>query len=86
MMNEYGGSWWDLPVAQIGTYMDSIHHSYPDKPFLFQSLVYVSQILKVVMKEELKTWSIIWLFTKVNLMWKAIYFDLTDYRTHFRNI
>ncbi|MEO6133956.1 MAG: sugar-binding domain-containing protein, partial [Ginsengibacter sp.] len=34
MMNEYGGSWWDLPVGKIGAYLDSVHLSYPDKPFI----------------------------------------------------
>ncbi|MEO5649854.1 MAG: glycoside hydrolase family 2 TIM barrel-domain containing protein, partial [Ginsengibacter sp.] len=34
MMNEYGGSWWDIPVAKIGSYLDSVHQTYPDKPFI----------------------------------------------------
>ena len=33
MMNEYGGSWWDLPTGKFNHYLDSVHMSYPDKPF-----------------------------------------------------
>ncbi|MDO9157294.1 MAG: glycoside hydrolase family 2 TIM barrel-domain containing protein, partial [Sediminibacterium sp.] len=33
MMNEYGGSWWSIPTGKIHLYLDSVHQSYPTKPF-----------------------------------------------------
>ncbi len=46
MMNEYGGSWWNIPVGEIGKHMDSINKSYPDNRSLFLNLGCVSLILK----------------------------------------
>ncbi|HRX93781.1 MAG TPA: glycoside hydrolase family 2 TIM barrel-domain containing protein [Chitinophagaceae bacterium] len=84
MMNEYGGSWWNLPVAQIGTYMDSIHHSYPDKPFLISEFGLCEPNFKG--GDERRMEDLIYhmgIYESKSYVEGAIYFDLTDYRTHY---
>ncbi|MFN8252797.1 MAG: glycoside hydrolase family 2 TIM barrel-domain containing protein [Ferruginibacter sp.] len=84
MMNEYGGSWWDLPVAQIGTYMDSIHHSYPDKPFFISEFGLCEPNFKG--GDERRIEDLVYhmaIYESKPYVEGAIYFDLTDYRTHF---
>ena len=84
MMNEYGGSWWSLPVGQIGTYMDSIHHSYPDKPFFIAEFGLCEPNFKG--GDERRVEDLIYhmgIYESKPYVEGAIYFDLTDYRTHF---
>jgi beta-glucuronidase len=84
MMNEYGGSWWNLPVAQIGIYMDSIHHSYPDKPFLISEFGLCEPNFKG--GDERRIEDLIYhmsIYENKPYVEGAIYFDLTDYRTHY---
>lgn len=84
MMNEYGGSWWSLPVSQIGTYMDSIHHSYPDKPFFISEFGLCEPNFKG--GDERRAEDLAYhmaIYESKPYVQGAIYFDLTDYRTHF---
>ena len=84
MMNEYGGSWWDLPVAQIGTYMDSIHHSYPDKPFFISEFGLCEPNFKGGDERRIEDLAYhMAIYESKPYVEGAIYFDLTDYRTHF---
>lgn len=84
MMNEYGGSWWSLPVAQIGTYMDSIHHSYPTKPFFISEFGLCEPNFKG--GDERRIEDLVYhmaIYESKPYVEGAIYFDLTDYRTHY---
>ncbi len=84
MMNEYGGSWWDLPIAQIGTYTDSIHHSYPDKPFFISEFGLCEPNFKG--GDERRAEDLVYhmaIYESKPYVEGAIYFDLTDYRTHY---
>lgn len=84
MMNEYGGSWWDLPVAQIGTYMDSIHNSYPDKPFFISEFGLCEPNFKGGDERRMEDLAYhMAIYESKPYVEGAIYFDLTDYRTHF---
>lgn len=84
MMNEYGGSWWDLPVAQIGTYMDSIHNSYPDKPFFISEFGLCEPNFKGGDERRMEDLAYhMAIYESKSYVEGAIYFDLTDYRTHF---
>ncbi|MGB3005527.1 MAG: glycoside hydrolase family 2 TIM barrel-domain containing protein [Chitinophagaceae bacterium] len=84
MMNEYGGSWWDLPVAQIGTYMDSIHLSYSNKPFFISEFGLCEPNFKG--GDERRIEDLLYhmgIYESKSYVEGAIYFDLTDYRTHY---
>lgn len=84
MMNEYGGSWWSLPVGQIGAYMDSIHHSYPNMPFFISEFGLCEPNFKG--GDERRVEDLIYhmgIYESKPYVEGAIYFDLTDYRTHF---
>lgn len=84
MMNEYGGSWWDVPVGKIGQYMDSIHMSYPDKPFFISEFGLCEPNFKGGDQRRLE--DLIYhmaLYESKPYVEGAIYFDLTDYRTHY---
>lgn len=84
MMNEYGGSWWDLPVAEIGNYLDSIHLSYPDKTFIISEFGLCEPNFKG--GDERRTEDLIYhmgIYESKSYVEGAIYFDLTDYRTHY---
>ena len=84
MMNEYGGSWWGLPVGQIGAYMDSIHLSYPKLPFFISEFGLCEPNFKG--GDSRRAEDLIYhiaLYESKPYVEGAIYFDLTDYRTHY---
>lgn len=84
MMNEYGGSWWDIPVGKIGMYLDSVHLSYPDKPFFISEFGLCEPNFKG--GDERRIEDLIYhmaLYESKPYIEGAIYFDLTDYRTHY---
>lgn len=84
MMNEYGGSWWDIPVGQIHQYLDSVHMSYPDKPFFISEFGLCEPNFKG--GDERRLQDLIYhmaIYESKPYVLGAIYFDLTDYRTHY---
>ncbi len=84
MMNEYGGSWWDLPVGQIHAYLDSVHLSYPDKPFFISEFGLCEPNFRG--GDERRVEDLIYhmaMYESKPYVEGAIYFDLTDYRTHY---
>jgi len=84
MMNEYGGSWWDIPSGKIGTYLDSVHLSYPDKPFFISEFGLCEPNFKG--GDERRVEDLIYhmsIYENKPYVEGAIYFDLTDYRTHY---
>ncbi|HET7115598.1 MAG TPA: glycoside hydrolase family 2 TIM barrel-domain containing protein, partial [Hanamia sp.] len=84
MMNEYGGSWWALPVGEIGSYLDSVHLSYPDKPFIISEFGLCEPNFRGGDERRLQDMIYhISLYESKPYIEGAIYFDLTDYRTHY---
>ncbi len=84
MMNEYGGSWWDLPTGKIHNYLDSVHMSYPDKPFFISEFGLCEPNFKG--DDERRVEDLIYhmaIYESKPYVEGAIYFDLTDYRTHY---
>ncbi len=84
MMNEYGGSWWDIPVGSINLYLDSVHLSYPDKPFFISEFGLCEPNFKGGDQRRLE--DLIYhmaIYESKPYVEGAIYFDLTDYRTHY---
>ncbi len=84
MMNEYGGSWWAVPPAKIGYYLDSIHMSYPGKTFIISEFGLCEPNFKG--GDERRIEDMIYhmsIFESKPFVQGAIYFDLTDYRTHY---
>jgi beta-galactosidase len=84
MMNEYGGSWWGLPTGQIGMYLDSVHLSYPNLPFFISEFGLCEPNFKGGDVRRIE--DIIYhmaLYESKPYVEGAIYFDLTDYRTHY---
>ena len=84
MMNEYGGSWWDIPSGKINNYLDSVHLSYPDKPFFISEFGLCEPNFKG--GDERRVEDLIYhmsIYESKPYVEGAIYFDLTDYRTHY---
>jgi beta-glucuronidase len=84
MMNEYGGSWWNIPVSKIGFYLDSVHQSYPDKPFFISEFGLCEPNFRGGDQRRLQ--DMIYhmsIYESKPYIQGAIYFDLTDYRTHY---
>jgi len=84
MMNEYGGSWWSLPTGKIHLYLDSVHQSYPTKPFFISEFGLCEPNFKG--GDERRIEDLIYhmaIYESKPYVEGAIYFDLTDYRTHF---
>lgn len=84
MMNEYGGSWWGIPVGKIGMYLDSVHLSYPNKPFFISEFGLCEPNFKG--GDERRIEDLIYhmsIYENKPYVEGAIYFDLTDYRTHY---
>ena len=84
MMNEYGGSWWDVPMGQINAYLDSVHQSYPNKPFFISEFGLCEPNFKG--GDERRLEDLIYhmaMYESKPYVEGAIYFDLTDYRTHY---
>ncbi len=84
MMNEYCGSWWDIPTGKIGYYLDSVHLSYPDKPFFISEFGLCEPNFKG--GDERRVEDLIYhmaIYESKPYVEGAIYFDLTDYRTHY---
>ncbi|UOG77371.1 hypothetical protein MTX78_23795 (plasmid) [Hymenobacter tibetensis] len=84
MMNEYGGSWWALPVGQIHSYLDSVHLSYPSKPLFISEFGLVEPNFRG--GDERRIEDLVYhmaIYESKPYIEGAIYFDLTDYRTHY---
>lgn len=84
MMNEYGGSWWQIPTGEIHSYLDSVHMSYPDKPFFISEFGLCEPNFKG--GDERRIEDMIYhmaVYESKPYVEGAIYFDLTDYRTHY---
>lgn len=84
MMNEYGGSWWQIPSGKIHNYLDSIHQSYPDKAFFISEFGLCEPNFKG--GDERRIEDLIYhmaVYESKPYVEGAIYFDLTDYRTHY---
>ena len=84
MMNEYAASWWDIPIGKLSNYLDSIHYSYPDKPFFVSEFGLCGPNFKG--GDERRIEDLIYhmaVYETKPYIQGAIYFDLTDYRTHY---
>ncbi len=84
MMNEYSASWWAIPQAELSNYLDSIHHSYPDKPLFISEFGLCGPNFKG--GDERRLEDLIYhmaVYETKPYIEGAIYFDLTDYRTHY---
>lgn len=84
MMNEYGGSWWSIPTGKIHNYLDSIHMSYPYKPFFISEFGLCEPNFKG--GDDRRIEDLIYhmaVYESKPYVEGAIYFDLTDYRTHY---
>jgi beta-galactosidase len=84
MMNEYGGSWWPIPQGAIGPYLDSIHTSYPARPFFISEFGLCEPNFTGGDARRIRDMTYHWaVYESKPWIQGAIYFDLTDYRTHY---
>jgi beta-glucuronidase len=84
MMNEYGGSWWNVPLQKVGDHLDSVHMSYPDKPFFISEFGLCEPNFKGGDERRIKDLiDHMRIYASKPYIAGAIYFDLTDYRTHY---
>ncbi|MBK9958784.1 MAG: beta-galactosidase [Chitinophagaceae bacterium] len=84
MMNEYGASWWDIPQGKIHSYLDSVHFSYPNKAFFISEFGLCEPNFKGGDQRRLE--DLVYhmaIYESKPYVEGAIYFDLTDYRTHY---
>ncbi len=84
MMNEYAGTWWQLPSAALGLYLDSIHDTYPQMPFFIAEFGICEP--NFFGGDERRIQDLIYhmaVYESKPYIQGAIYFDLTDYRTHY---
>ncbi len=84
MMNEYGGSWWGIATGNIHKVLDSVHMSYPKMPFFISEFGLCEPNFKG--GDERRLQDLIYhmsLYETKDYVQGAIYFDLTDYRTHY---
>lgn len=84
MMNEYGGSWWQIPTGKIHAYLDSVHLSYPNMPFFISEFGLCEPNFRG--GDERRIEDLIYhmaIYESKPYIEGAIYFDLTDYRTHY---
>lgn len=84
MMNEYSASWWGIPEAKLANYLDSIHTSYPNKPLFISEFGLCGPNFKG--GDERRVRDMIYhmaVYESKPYVEGAIYFDLTDYRTHY---
>ncbi|WP_154647864.1 glycoside hydrolase family 2 protein [Pedobacter arcticus] len=84
MMNEYSASWWGIPEAKLSNYLDSIHTSYPNKPLFISEFGLCGPNFKG--GDERRVRDMIYhmaVYESKSYVEGAIYFDLTDYRTHY---
>jgi beta-glucuronidase len=84
MMNEYAGSWWAISVGQLPSYLDSVHLSYPQKPLFISEFGLVEPNFRG--GDERRIQDLVYhmaVYESKPYIEGAIYFDLTDYRTHY---
>lgn len=83
-MNEYSGSWWPIPEAELSNYLDKVHHTYPDMPFFISEFGLCEPNFRGGDERRIK--DLIYhmgVYETKDYINGAIYFDLTDYRTHY---
>lgn len=84
LMNEYGGSWWSIPTGSLGSYLDSVHATYPDKVMMISEFGLCEPNFKG--GDPRRITDLIYhmaVYESKPYIEAAIYFDLTDYRTHY---
>lgn len=83
-MNEYGTSWWTISEGQLSSYLDKVHNTYPDKTFFISEFGLCEPNFKGGDERRIK--DLIYhmaVYESKEYISGAIYFDLTDYRTHY---